>query len=64
PLLNDSWVITSTPITGTLPASWVARFPDGRIDHIFVSPGTTILTCKYFGGSNSDHPAVVAEIQL
>jgi len=63
-LLNDSWQITNSQVTGQLPSGWVSRFPAERIDHIFVSPGTIINSCKYFGGSSSDHPAAVVEIQL
>jgi endonuclease/exonuclease/phosphatase family metal-dependent hydrolase len=62
--LNDSWEIANSQITGDLPVNWASRFPSGRIDHIFVSSGTMILSCKYFGGSSSDHPAALVEIQL
>ncbi|MHA1324838.1 MAG: endonuclease/exonuclease/phosphatase family protein [Candidatus Helarchaeota archaeon] len=63
-LLNDSWEIASSQIIGSLPPDWVTRFPNERIDHIFVSPGTVITSCKYFGGSASDHPAALIELQL
>ncbi len=63
-LLNDSWDIAGSQITGQLPVGWISRFPEGRIDFIFVSPGTIVNSCKYFGGSASDHPAASVEIQL
>ena len=63
-ILDDCWEVADSSTIGTVPQSWVIRLPAERIDHIFVSPGTIVTTCRYFGGTNSDHPACVAEIQL
>jgi len=35
-----------------------------RIDHIFVSPGTTVLDARYILTEQSDHPAYWIEIQI
>jgi endonuclease/exonuclease/phosphatase family metal-dependent hydrolase len=58
--------------TGILEDSWLTRWgpggnpsqvdPADRIDHVFVSPGTTIVDSRYIASSASDHPALVAEI--
>ncbi|OGO47091.1 MAG: hypothetical protein A2Z30_00270 [Chloroflexi bacterium RBG_16_64_43] len=58
--------------TAALEDSWLTRWglggnpsqidPADRIDHIFVSPGTTILDSRYITGPASDHPAMVTEI--
>ncbi|MFN8598257.1 MAG: endonuclease/exonuclease/phosphatase family protein [Anaerolineae bacterium] len=52
--------------------AWVLRWPNGvddqdrdihdRIDHIFVSLGTTINAADYLDAPDSDHPALWAEI--
>jgi len=57
---------------GTLEDSWLTRWgpggnasqvdPADRIDHVFVSPGTTIDDSRYIPSSASDHPAMVTEI--
>ncbi|MHA1651191.1 MAG: endonuclease/exonuclease/phosphatase family protein [Candidatus Helarchaeota archaeon] len=62
--LVDCWLNASSSVQGSLPISWVSRFPAQRIDHVFVTPGMNVTSCTYFGGSNSDHPAVLVEIQL
>jgi endonuclease/exonuclease/phosphatase family metal-dependent hydrolase len=59
--------------TNVLADAWLLRWPEGtldqgidpnkRIDHIFVSPGTDIYNSNYRAGPQSDHPAMVAEIQ-
>ena len=59
--------------TTKLADAWLLRWPEGtldqgidpskRIDHIFVSPGTDIYNSNYRAGPQSDHPAMVAEIQ-
>jgi len=63
-ILDDCWEVAGSSTIGTVPQSWITRLPAERIDHIFVSPGAIVTTCRYFGGTNSDHPACVAEIQL
>ena len=63
-VLNDCWEVADNSILGTLPTSWIPRLPAERIDHMFVSPGITVSSCRYFGGTASDHPAVMVEIQL
>lgn len=59
--------------TNKLSDAWLLRWPEGtldqgidpskRIDHIFVSPETDIYNSNYRPGPQSDHPAMVAEIQ-
>jgi len=63
-ILDDCWEVADNSILGTLPTSWIPRLPAERIDHMFVSPGIIISSCQYFGGTASDHPAVMVEIQL
>lgn len=63
-ILDDCWEVADNSILGTLPTSWIPRLPAERIDHMFVSPGTIVSSCRYFGGTASDHPAVMVEIQL
>jgi endonuclease/exonuclease/phosphatase family metal-dependent hydrolase len=52
--------------------AWLLRWPNGvddqgrsmsnRIDHVFVSPGTTINGAEYMETPNSDHPALWVEL--
>jgi endonuclease/exonuclease/phosphatase family metal-dependent hydrolase len=52
--------------------AWLLRWPDGvdgqgrsfprRIDHVFVSPGMTVVDAHYITDPESDHPALVVEI--
>ncbi len=59
--------------TDVLDDSWWVRWPTGvnsqgennsrEIDHIFLSPGTTVLDCQYVTDPQSDHPAYWADIQ-
>ncbi len=59
--------------TLTLDDAWLLRWPDDvddegvhldkRIDHIFVSPGTRIHDARYLLRPESDHPAMVVEIE-
>ena len=52
--------------------AWLLRWPAGvdeagldlhdRIDHIFVSPGTTVNDARYLDTSDSDHPALSVEV--
>ncbi len=59
--------------TAILEDSWYAKWPTGvnglgennsrEIDHIFLSPGTTVLDCEYITDPQSDHPAYWADIQ-
>ncbi|MCP4642272.1 MAG: hypothetical protein GY851_17640 [bacterium] len=56
--LDDSWV---TKWDGDLEGREIA--PGRRIDHIFLSPGTGIRDSRYLTGPESDHPAMVTEIE-
>ena len=50
----------------TLDDSWVQKWGTvaPRIDHIFLSPGITVLDAVYIESGQSDHPAYWIEIQL
>jgi len=63
-VLNDCWEVADNQILGTVPISWIPRLPAERIDQMFVYPGIIVSSCQYFGGTASDHPAVMVEIQL
>ncbi|MHA2201475.1 MAG: endonuclease/exonuclease/phosphatase family protein, partial [Candidatus Thorarchaeota archaeon] len=53
--------------------SWWVKWPtgvnsfgennSGEIDHIFLSPGTTVSDCEYITDPQSDHPAYWVDIQ-
>jgi endonuclease/exonuclease/phosphatase family metal-dependent hydrolase len=53
--------------------AWLLRWPEGvdgrgrsfprRIDHVFVSPGTAVVDAQYITEPESDHPALVVEIE-
>ncbi len=47
--------------------AWLLRWPEGgeagRIDHVFVSPGTRVTQAEYIHSPASDHPAVVVEVE-
>ena len=53
--------------------SWLVKWPTGlnglgennsrEIDHIFLSPGTTVSDCEYITDPQSDHPAYWVDIQ-
>jgi endonuclease/exonuclease/phosphatase family metal-dependent hydrolase len=57
----------------TLADAWLLRWPDGvdgqgrsfsrRIDHVFVSPGMVVVDAQYITDPQSDHPALVVEIE-
>jgi len=59
--------------TQSLEDAWLLRCPDDvddtgvhldkRIDHIFVSPGTQITDARYLLSPESDHPAMMVEIE-
>jgi endonuclease/exonuclease/phosphatase family metal-dependent hydrolase len=59
--------------TSVLDDSWWVKWPTGvnslgennsrEIDHIFLSPGTTVSDCEYITDPQSDHPAYWADIQ-
>ena len=59
--------------TETLDDAWLLRWPDGvdgegrrfdrRIDHVFVSLGMTVIDARYLTEPESDHPALVVEIE-
>jgi endonuclease/exonuclease/phosphatase family metal-dependent hydrolase len=68
-LLNDIWVIADKSTVGNVPKEWQPpELPNNRIDHVFISPDLTTLSVyievSYFGGTASDHPALLASIQL
>jgi len=59
--------------TDILDDSWWVKWPTGvnslgennsrQIDHIFLSPGTTVSECEYITDPQSDHPAYWVDIQ-
>jgi endonuclease/exonuclease/phosphatase family metal-dependent hydrolase len=59
--------------TAVLADAWLLKWPQGvndqgmdashMIDHIFVSPGTMVTDAQYLIGPQSDHPAMMAEIE-
>jgi endonuclease/exonuclease/phosphatase family metal-dependent hydrolase len=55
--LDDSWLLEGTQDAGSREID-----PLDRIDHIFVSPGTTVVESHYLLNSHSDHPAMMTEI--
>ena len=60
--------------TEKLNDSWMLKWPSGlddqsynstnNIDHIFVSPGTTVLDARYIISDQSDHPAYWISISI
>ncbi len=58
-MLEDAWTGAGQKVVEP-----GASDPAGRIDHIFVSPGTRVLTGRYLPEGPSDHPAIFAEIVL
>ena len=56
--LDDSWLLKWSP-----DADDRGIDPATRIDHIFVSPGTTVVDSEYLVSPHSDHPAMVTEIE-
>ncbi len=58
--------------TSILEDSWWVRWPTGvnsfgenntrEIDHVFLSPGTSVLDCEYVRDPQSDHPAYWVDI--
>jgi endonuclease/exonuclease/phosphatase family metal-dependent hydrolase len=65
---TDQYRLTTT----VLEDSWIRRWPQGndgqgvdpatRIDHIFLSPGITVLDSEYLAGPQSDHPAMMTTV--
>ncbi|HSJ54107.1 MAG TPA: endonuclease/exonuclease/phosphatase family protein [Anaerolineae bacterium] len=59
--------------TDVLADSWLMRWPGGtesqgidpsrRIDHIFLSPGTNVVDSQYLARPESDHPAMMTEVE-
>lgn len=57
----------------SLPDAWTLRWPSGaddagqgiadEIDHIFVSPGTRVGEARYLTGPDSDHPALMVQVE-
>ena len=58
-LLEDAWQSAEQRVV-----EQGASDPAGRIDHIFLSPGTRVLDGRYLTEGPSDHPAIFAEIAL
>jgi len=66
---SDQYKLT----TNFLKDAWPAKWPQGvnnhgvnpfdRIDHIFTSSDVVVTDAEYFIGSQSDHPAMVVEIE-
>lgn len=58
--------------TQTLDDAWLLRWPSGsddngynpsrRIDHVFLSPGISVLDARFHIGPESDHPALMVEL--
>jgi endonuclease/exonuclease/phosphatase family metal-dependent hydrolase len=38
-------------------------YPEEKIDHIFLSPGSQVFDARFIDDPASDHPAVTAEIE-
>ncbi len=57
-MLDDSWVLRWSPDIDEREID-----PSDRIDHIFVSPGTTVVDSQYLTDPQSDHPAMTTEIE-
>ncbi len=59
--------------TATLDDAWVLVWPEGRdtrgynpeqrIDHVFLTPGTQISEARYILDPQSDHPALVVDVE-
>ncbi len=60
--LNDSWLIAESQRLDY--QDNIDYNVSRRIDHIFVSPGIIIADCHYIVSTESDHPALWAEIEL
>jgi endonuclease/exonuclease/phosphatase family metal-dependent hydrolase len=64
-VLVECWEVAKTTRVGPLPTNNYP-IPEGRIDHIFVSPTLkeNVAHCEYLGGSISDHPACYAVLKF
>ncbi|NHJ31692.1 MAG: endonuclease/exonuclease/phosphatase family protein, partial [Asgard group archaeon] len=58
-ILNDSWVVKHGSFVDIYGYNTTTK-----IDHIFLSPGITVLEAEYIERGQSDHPAYWIEIQL
>lgn len=56
-VLDDSWLTAQERIVDP-----GASGPAGKIDHIFVSRNTRVLTARYIPEGPSDHPGMVAAL--
>jgi endonuclease/exonuclease/phosphatase family metal-dependent hydrolase len=56
-VLADAWLLANPQ---SVPS--VAFGPDGRIDYLYISPGTKVIQAQYLVGAQSDHPAFVVDI--
>jgi endonuclease/exonuclease/phosphatase family metal-dependent hydrolase len=65
--LYDCWesAAPSDRVIGDVPNGWLARLPDGRIDHFFVSGelNSSISYITYTGGSAADHPCIYTNLE-
>ncbi|MDF1513917.1 MAG: endonuclease/exonuclease/phosphatase family protein [Anaerolineae bacterium] len=55
--LEDAWLVQENPAE-----SGPELDPSRRIDHIFVTPGTPVMQSRYIVSSQSDHPALWADL--
>ncbi|MFQ5604983.1 MAG: endonuclease/exonuclease/phosphatase family protein [bacterium] len=67
---SEQYVATTQNLRDALLQKWpqsldkTSRHAEERIDHIFVMPDIEVMDTRYILNSESDHPAVVAEIKL
>ncbi|MFX1322431.1 MAG: endonuclease/exonuclease/phosphatase family protein [Promethearchaeota archaeon] len=66
--LDDCWEIANSTLIGDVPNDWEPRLPDERVDYVFISPDLTAksayIEVTYFGGTASDHPALLTSIRV
>ncbi|MCG3257283.1 MAG: endonuclease/exonuclease/phosphatase family protein, partial [Candidatus Heimdallarchaeota archaeon] len=60
---SESYNITVATLEDSWEQKWLSVAAT-RIDHIFLSPGMTVLDAVYIEKGHSDHPAYWIEIQL
>jgi endonuclease/exonuclease/phosphatase family metal-dependent hydrolase len=57
-VLDDSWWMKWPTGTNSL-----GEDQSGQVDHVFLSPGTSVTDCEYIEDPQSDHPAYWVDIQ-
>ncbi len=66
--LDDCWEIANSTLIGDVPNEWEPRLPAERVDYVFISPDltafSTYIEVIYFGGTASDHPALLTSIRV